>query len=212
MQDQALLTDLQYTLVETPDGGASWGSGLWTRDEVVNVLTQRQNRLLKETLLLVTLASPNLTVNIGDHRIALPVDHLRTISAVWRGNDGTVRELLRADSFEADHAISTWESTNTVSPLVYMDYDPLTLQIQIAPAPSVAGTIELLYVANGTVLTGNGVALTVPDEWAHVVKYGSLADLLSKDGRGKDASRAAYSEQRFQLGIDLARLILEGWS
>ena len=36
MIDQDLLTALQYALIEPPDGGASWLSGLWTRDESVS--------------------------------------------------------------------------------------------------------------------------------------------------------------------------------
>ena len=141
--DQDILSECQRALLEPIDGGAAWASQLWTHDEVVSLLSHRQNRLLKECLLLVTLASPSLTVNIGDHRIALPTDWLRTISLVWHGNDGVVRELVSADSWQSDHAIPTWESANG-QPLVYHEQEALTLQVEIAPAPTVAGTLELL--------------------------------------------------------------------
>lgn len=210
--DQEVLSELQSALVEIPDGGGTWPSGLWTRDEVVSLLSHRQNRLLKESLLLVKLASPNLTVNIGDHRIALPTDWVRTITIVWRGNNGVVRELVPSDSFISDHGISTWESTNGPYPLVYHEWDALNLQVEIAPAPTVAGTLELLYVPTGTALTGNGVTFAVPDELTHVVKYGCLADQLRKDGRGQDLQRAEYCESRFALGVMAAQLILRGWA
>lgn len=211
MIDQTLLTDLQYALIEPPDGGANWPSGLWTRDEVLHALTERQNRLLKDTLLLTTV-SPLIPAAATVHRFPLPADLIRIVAVVWRGSDGYVRELLRVDSFEADHALPTWETTDTNPPLVYMEEETPTLQIQIAPAPSVPGNLDLLYVALAPALTGNGQAFTVPDEWTVGLKYGTLADLLSKDGRGQDLSRAQYAEARFQLQIEISRIILKGWA
>ena len=64
----------------------------------------------------------------------------------------------------------------------------------------------------GTTLTGAGVAIDLPDEFAHVLKYGTLADQLRKDGRGQDLGRADYAQQRFDLGVEAARLILAGWA
>ncbi len=208
--DQALATLIQYALLEPPDGGAGWPSGLWTRDEVFAILSQRQDRLLFESQLLVT--PTTLAVVATQHRIALPADWIRTISLVWVGDDGTTRELPRSDSFEADHLIQTWESTDTPYPLVYLEVEAPHLEVQIAPAPSGNGTLHLLYVRTGTELTGNGVDLVVPDELAHAVKYGALADLLSKDGRGRRPDLAAYAEQRFGLAVEATRLMLLGWA
>lgn len=210
--DQTLLSALQIALVEPPDGGATWVSDLWGRGEVIALANQRQDRLLKDTLLLVNVASPQLTVGVGVHRIALPADWLRTLSVVWVGSDSTVRELVRVDSKEADATLATWESTNTAYPLAYMDEETPHLQIQIAPAPTVSGVLDLLYVALGSEMNGNGVNLTVPDELEHAVRYGVLADLLSKDGRGKDAARAGYCAQRFDLAVEATNIILRGWA
>lgn len=224
MTDQEILTRLQYHLIEAPDGGVSWPSGLWTREEILSALNQRQSKFLKETLLLVQPASPDLAVSaavalpppstqlVGQTRVNLPTDLIRIVSLVWvDGSTGLIRELLRSDSFEADHAIPTWDQTPAAYPLVYMEYETPTLQVQIAPAPLNAGVLQLLYVPKGAVLAGGGTALAVPDEFGHAIQYGVLADMLSKDGRGKDPTRATYAEQRFTLAIDLARIILKGW-
>lgn len=53
---------------------------------------------------------------------------------------------------------------------------------------------------------GTGIALGVPDDFAWVVKWGALADLLGKDGPAADQPRAAYCEQRWREGVELARL------
>lgn len=208
--DQDLGSALQQMLIEEPDGGQTWLSDLWTRDEVFNIANQRQDRLCLDTLLLVGIA--NLPVIIGQHRVTLPDDWLRTMDLVWFGTDGTVRELGRSDSYEADHAIPTWELTNQTYPLVYLEDETPLLEIEIAPAPTVAGLLQLLYIPTGVQLTGNGDQLVVPDELEHAVRYGTLADLLAKDGRGRDPARAAYCEQRFQLAVELTKIILKGWA
>jgi len=208
--DQTMLSRVQVALIEPANGGQTWPSQLWSRDEVVAIANQRQDRFLKDTLLLGALATV-AGINIGDHSITLPTDWLRTISVVWRGSNGTVRELMRSDTFEADHVIEDWEAADG-TPLAYAEYESPNLTLKIMPGPDVAGEIDLLYVPVGTPLNGNGELLIVPDELEHAIRYGILADLLSKDGRGKDSARAAYAESRFQLGIDLTRIVIEGWA
>jgi hypothetical protein len=207
--DQALLSQIQLALVEPPDGGISWPSGLWRKEEVLSLLNQRQDRLLFDTLLQVGIA--NLTVTAGTSRVALPADWLHSVDLVWRGDDGVVQELVRSTTFEADQIITTWESTQS-TPLVYIETEADHLQVIIAPEPDVNGTIELLYVPIGDECGGEGTLLTVPDEVRHGVKYGVLADLLSKDGRGKDPGRSQYCEQRYDLCVQACRQLLEGWS
>lgn len=209
--DQDLLGQIQDALLEPRDGGQSWPSGLWTRDEMIAYCNQRQHAFLWETFALVGI-SATIAVAIGQRRIALPDDWLHTLSVLWRGTDGTVRELLRGDSFEADMLLPTWESTNVATPLQYHDEEAPSGYFQIAPAPTGTGTVELLYIPLGVTLNGNGEILTVPDELAHAIKYGALADALNKDGRGKDPARAQYCEQRYDLAVQLTEIILEGWS
>lgn len=212
MIDQSLLTAIQYAVVEPPDGGAAWPSGLWNRDEVLSYLNQRQDRLLKQSLIHVK-TSPAIAVPALARVLALPADWLRTVSVVWTGNDGQIRELQRVDLFEVDHADTDLSRTATASlPLYYMEYDPANLEVEIGPAPTGVGSLSVLYVPVGTELTGNGVSILVPDELETSLKYGTLADMLGKDGRGKDPTRAAYGEERFQMGIEAAKLILEGWA
>lgn len=224
MTDQDVLTAIQYTVVEPPNGGASWPSGLWTRDEVVGSLTQRQSKFLKDTLSVVNVVDnttalqdtppanpPILTVAASQTRITLPQDCARIVDLVWRNENGVIRELERADTYEVDHALETWEATGADLPLAYMEDAPSRV-VQIAPMPAIAGTLELLYVPSGTPFNGNGVGFTVPDECVHAIKYGTLADLFGKDGQGKDPARAAYCEQRVQLAVDATRIILQGWA
>lgn len=209
MIDYELFSSIQYVLMEPPDGGISMPSGLWTPEELRDRANERQNRFLKRTQILVGVAE--IPATAGVFRYALPGDWLTTMSVVWRGSDAIVRELVRSDSFEADHGMQDW-TVERDTPQLYMDEDSPLLTIQIAPAPLVDGTLEILYIPQGALLTGNGELLTVPDEYAHAIKYGTLADLFGKDGRGKNPEKAAYCERRFALAQEVAAIMLAGWA
>jgi len=211
MTDQDLMTEIQYALVEPPDGGAAWPSGLWTREEILGYLNQRQDRLQKDAQLIVKSTDPpHLAVNAGTSRVTLPDDWLLTVSAIWRDSTNHV-PLSRSDAWELDHGLATWPTVQGV-PQVYTEFDVPTQTLQLGPAPNQDGFLELLYVSTGTILTGDGVAAIGPDELAHLYKYGALADALGKDGRGRDLTRSAYGEMRFRLGVEIGKILLGGWA
>lgn len=207
MTDQELLGEIQDTLLEPNDGGLTFPSGLWTRQEVVDAVSDAQNQLLKATQLQIGFAA--IDVLAGQARVALPEDWLITWNVVWIGDDdGPVREVVRASQFEFAHAHPLGLVTEG-TPEVYFDNDQPLLQLQIAPAPNTGGTLIVWYVPEGPALGGVlAEPLAVPDEWASTVKYGALADLFGKDGRGRSPERAQYCRGRFDLGIEITRMIL----
>lgn len=208
--DQEVLDELQGHLLETQNSGASFSSGLWTVTEVVDALNQRQRRLLRDTMMLLKRADLVTTPNVT--RQPLPTDCIAVQRIAWRGSDGVRREVPRSDGHDADNAILDWELEMGDRPRVYMDAEVPQLQIQTAPAPANAGVLEALYVYLGALLSNTGVALTVPDEWAPAVKWGAVADLLSKVGRGQDLKRAAEAELRYQEAVAATAIMLAGFS
>lgn len=208
--DTQVLSQLQNHLVETANGGASWASALWTVQEVIDYLNERQRAFLKETQILLTRATIPAIPMIQRH--ALPVDWVATARVVWRDANALFTEIPRSDGFEADHATADWPYNSAPKPSLYMDTETPTLLMQTAPAASDAGQLQILYVALTTLLSNSGVAFAVPDEFVPALKYGVLADMLSKDGRAQDLARAAYCETRYQEGVAAAKIILRGWS
>ena len=202
--DQSVLEQIQYLVLEPPDGGQSWPSQLWDRDEVLGYLDQRQNRLLKLTHFAVGEAAPE-AVGIGVTTLTLPQDLLRVVRVVWVGDDGTVRPVERSE----DQVVDRLPPTATF-PLVYLEGLQDTLTLTIAPAPSGAGEILVQYVASAPPLSGDGELFVTPDSMVPIVMWGALADMVGKVGRGQDLSRARHAEQRFQLGVEAVRLLLSG--
>jgi hypothetical protein len=209
MTDQALLTELQYALLEPPDGGQSFPSGVWTHDEVIDAVNAAERQLLRTTHLLVT--RTELAVLAGATSVTLPAGWLATLHLVWRTAANVRHPLAPIDTTEVDLGEHTWETTPG-TPKGYLDSDTETLKLRLAPVPDANGTIELLYVAVPTAVNGNGRSFTVPDEYISGVKYGGLETLLGKAGRLQDPTRAAYCRQRAQMVGIAAEIILGGFA
>jgi len=207
--DQALLEELQFALLEPPDGGASWPSEVWTREEVLDGVNGGLRELLRATHLVVT--RTELAVLAAATSVALPTDHLATAHLVWRSLAGVRTPLSPVDSFEADLGLPSWEVTGG-TPLGYAALDASTLTLRLVPTPLANGTIELLYIARPTSMTGAALTLPVSDEFASGVKYDALGWLLSKVGRLQDPERSTYCEQRAQLTQLAANLLLKGFA
>jgi hypothetical protein len=204
--DTQILSEIQSHLVEPENAGASYASGFWTAAEVLDYLNGRQYQFLRETLVLLGPATLATTPNVLRH--PLPQGWIATYDVQWHDADGGWKELPPADSYSADHAIPTWDFEQAPAPQVHSDGDQQTLTIQVAPAPSDAGLLEILYAQLSTLLTGAGVALEVPDEFAPAIKWGVIADMLSKVGRAMDPERSAYAEARYAEGVEAARVML----
>src|SRR5438093_5654000 len=160
LTDQDLLSEIQIALLERPDGGQSWPSEVWTREEVLGNLNSRIWSILKDTHAVVTrteIAVPASGLGV----VSLPADWMATVSGVWRTAGGVRSPLGPGDSFESDLALPSWETT-AATPLVYHDLDDESLVLRLAPIPDANGTLELLYVARPPAVNGAGSAIAVP--------------------------------------------------
>ena len=210
MIDQDLLTEIQFALLEPPDGGQTWPSEVWTRDEVIGNLNSNIWGWLRDTHAIVTSVDVVvLAAALGV--VTLPSDWLATGTCVWRSAAGVRTPIGPVDRFEGDLALPTWETT-VGSPLGYDEFEGDTLTLQLIPRPAANGTLELLYVARPAAVNGSGATLPIPDEFATAAKYGCLGMLLRKVGRLVDPDRASYCEQRYDLTVEVTKILLQGWA
>ena len=210
MIDRDLLSELQLTLIEPPDGGDTWPSLIWTRSEVLDGVNGAVRSLARDTHLTVTRTEINVAALTTT--ILLPTDWLATASIVWRDATTLQRTPLGpVDSFESDLAAPGWEVTPGL-PLGYVDLDQATLTLRLCPTPAAAGVVELLYVSVPAAVAGTGTPLPLAEEFTSAVKYAALSYLLRKVGRLLDVERADYCERRYELAEVAAAIILGGWS
>lgn len=207
--DNAVLEEIQYHMLETPDLGVTWTDALWTQAEVLQYANQRQERFLKEAPVLLGRAE---IVNSGVLAQPLPEDWMYTYRLVWKDDDGTRTELTRVDHHELDASLATWPTGTAAKPQVYADTDMSTLSIHVVPIPTNGGEFEIVYVPSAPPLIGDGTALfMVPEEFVPYIKYGIMADMFSKNGRAHNAEMATYCEARFQEGIQMVLTMVGGW-
>lgn len=189
---------------------ATFSNGIWSLVEVLAYFNQRQYRFLVETKILA--ANATLGWIAGVVQQPLPPDWIATIATAWHDLvSDQWTPLPPTDSFEMDHILSPEAAVTVGFPQGRREVDTTdTLTIAVAPPPQSAGEMGLLYVALSDPLDGTGVLFNLPDDWIPYIKYGVLADMLSKEGRGRDLLRARYCEQRYQEGIILTQALLEG--
>lgn len=209
MVDRDLLSELQLVLIEPDDGGDTWPSLIWERDEVLDAVNAGVRALVRDTHLVVTRVE--LPVLAGATSIALPTDWLATAHLVWRAADLTRTPLGPVDSFEGDLAAPGWE-TSLGLPLGYVDLDAATLALRLLPTPDLDGTLELLYIAVPAEVSGSGADLPLADAFTSGVKYAALGTLLRKVGRLLDPERAQYCDRRYEMTQIASSVLLGGWS
>lgn len=210
--DAQVMAEIQRTTLEgTGSNVLVWPSGMWSAQEVLDYLNQRQDRFLAACGLFWTVLQTPITT--GTTAQPQPTNWLATILVAIKNSAGLYRELPKMDAFELDLMEPTWPSDSSATPRGYYEADGDTLTLYVAPTPTDVGSaLERYYVSKGTTFTGLGVNFLVPDEFTPTIKYGVLADMLGKVGSGQNLSLAAVCEQRWTEGLEMAALMTtEGW-
>lgn len=209
MTDTEILTEIQLALIETPDGGLTVSSGLWTVNELIEALNTAQLWALRELWPVVSTTTLTTVPNQG--RYDLPQTWLETIRVAWVDANGDTTSLGRDSSWSADYVDHDWTYNLSPSPLTYNDSDGPMPQIQVMPAGSDNGVLDVWFVSLPPSLSNTGVAWTLPDVLVPMCKWKALALLLGKSGRGQDLPRAAQALARAEEGLSAATALLQGW-
>lgn len=209
--DRQLYNTIQYTLLEAPNNGASYGSGLYTASEVVGRTNYRLDLFQKLTSIHVRSNVQDTASANSRNQIATNLTDLIDIIEVSY-NNGTGWVVLPKGSTDEADAYITNQSTTASTPSFYtIDVAPL-LGICLYPSPSGAGTLRMTYVPKiGTLPTiPDGTTINMPDDYIPYIKFGVLADLFSKAGETYDPQRASLCESLYQLGIQVAKGAVAG--
>lgn len=85
---------------------------------------------------------------------------------------------------------------------------PLAFDVDITPTQ--AGVYEAVISQSGAPFNPpNATLLGIPNDYAWVLEYGALADLLGRESEATDRERSAYALKRYQDGLNL--LIKTPW-
>lgn len=189
-----LLEEIQFHLLIPPDRGQTWD--LWTLAEILGYLNQRITDFLGKTWLLTETYSSTESGST----VSLPplIDIIRV---AWNGSP-----LQPLDKLAADSLSPGWETTSG-TPYGYIENPQDPGDISLVPLPSTSGTFHMIYVPIPSLVSATCGPLPVPDLFTWAIKWGVVADCLSKQGEASDPERASYAEKRYEEGIALAKLL-----
>lgn len=211
--DQEILSEIQRVSLENAgDAGVSWPSGMWTLVEVLGYLNQRQNRFLAETGLYWNVQQTPILPGVAAQ--IRPVDWIARVQTAYKSGAGSYVLLEATDLRQLDLSHPDWPGTSTLDvPFGCYEVEGETQTDYLAPIPlDPDAALERYYVAMGEVLTQDGIAFSVGDEFVPTIKYGALADMFNKVGPAASPVLAEMCEQRWQEGIELGKLMsTEGW-
>jgi hypothetical protein len=208
LTDRNLITDIEYHFQEPPTtawAGGWTGTDMFTMNDLALALQRRRDQFLVDTGVVITRTTPASGAPSGG-RITL-ADTVIDVRRLGWINVSTI-PLWRVDEYQLTAYDTTWSTAAAQNPAYYSILSPPPITVQLAPAPTANVTLDLLTVSSGAALTPTAAAslMGVPDDMAWVVKWGAMADLLSKDGPAQDPERAKYCEDRYQQGCELAKL------
>jgi hypothetical protein len=208
--------DIQFALLEPAVGANPWTgvSSQFTANDLINAVQRRQDEILSVTGCTVT----KRTVPAVAGRIALPdtvidVLHMAYIPAV-----GAPSIMWPEDTWAEQSFQTSYLQNPAGTPFTYLLSTEPPISFDVDRAPGSGGSYELLTVEAGSNIGsgsnyGSGLygagtyggfpLLSIPDDWMHLVKWGALADLLSRESNAKDMVRAQYCEQRYRMGLEL---------
>ena len=212
--DRQLYNSMQYTLLETPNNGASYGSGLYTAAEVASRTNQRLDLFNKLTAIHAkNNVTDAVTANVRNQTLTNLVDLVDMLEVSYKPTS-TWNVLPPGSATEADSFLGDQVGSDAAQSLPFfyaIEVAPL-LEICLYPPPSSAGTLRMAYVPtlDNLSTTPDGTTIRLPDDFTPFIKFGVLADLFNKSGEAYDPVRAQLCEALFQLGVQTAQSWVSG--
>jgi hypothetical protein len=200
--DGDLISLIEYALLEPQTSyPISWaGSTQFTADDILAAIQRRRDELLASSGCQITRSTPAAVP--GRTTLTDSVIDIRRVAYFPVTGDPNVLfsdDTWALDAYQRDYTVAP---AGTPSTYRQSTEPPLSFDTDIAPG--VPGTYEVLTVNSGATLsTTAATILPLPNDWCWVIRWGALADLLSRESNSRDPLRAQYCQQRYEMGASL---------
>lgn len=201
--DTELIKLIQYHLME-PAAGTSWtGTEQFSYNIVLDSINRRCNKLLVETGCTLQVD----TINSGSppvSRIQLDDNIIDVRRVAWKDTAPWFRNLRQRDT-SSRRSFSPRAGYTPTTPTSYVKSTLPHVSIELTPPSIDAGQLEVVTTRAQAVVDGQGIVLTIPEDFIPTLKWGVLADLLNTE-KAQDYERSQYCEQRWDEGVKAAKL------
>ena len=208
LTDAYLYTVAQYMLLEPPTGNATWtGTNQFSLADFTQALQRRRDQILQATDCNVGPFSTTLELNPGTNRVLLPDTVLDMRRVRYVPVQGSPATLFRSDGLAFEYFTNGFEQT-TGQPLEWDVIASPQLAVTFDAMANQPNSLDCLAILAGpSIAPPTASPLLIPDDWSWVLKWGMMADLLSKETESIDPQRAAYCLQRFEEGLKLMKAL-----
>lgn len=208
---QQTLTDTDvYTLIEyhllEPATGSTWtGTNQFSIDDLSLACSRRRNEILQAAACNMVESAINCVPNTSTVSLSDSVLDVRRVR--WVPVLTSPVTLQRGDSLSFQRFSPNYRQT-VANPMRWdvLGSPPQTLTLDtLVNLPS---QVQVLGMAAGDDFSPpTSSPLLMPDDWMWVLKFGAMADILSKEQEGKDLARSAYCRKRYDEGLKLMQVM-----
>ena len=207
LTDTDVYTLIEYHLLEPPTGSTWTGTNQFNIANLAQAMSRRRNEVLQEAACNMVETSLTMTPNTSTMQapdLVLDERRCRWVPAASQGSPVT---LQRGDSRTFQYFTPNYQQTSA-SPLRWDVIGSPPQIITVDTLVNVPSVLQVLGIeGGGDFAPGGNAPLLMPDDWAWVLKFGAMADILSMEQEGKDLARAAYCRQRYEEGLKLMRVM-----
>lgn len=210
LTDRDIINNIQYNLMESVT--SDWVNSLpamtemFTLGEILSAIEDARNQFMFTTGVHLTHSQVNYNPPPSDGRVSLSDSTINVRRVSWKDQDNVYSPLYLDDEQNATSFNNGWEITPS-TPDSYGLILSSPIQVQVIPISTDVGVLDIVSVNNPNDLNQVvGTLLNIPDDYAWIIKYGALGDLLGKDSLAYDPQRSEYCRLRFEEGI---RLIIQ---
>ena len=198
--DTELYTIIQYHLLEPAVGVNPWtgSSAQFQATDLLNAVQRQRDELLGVT----GCTTLRRLVPAVAGRITLPDTVIDVRRMAYLPAIGSPSTLWPEDTWAEQSFQQNYAQLPAATPLTYLMSTQPPIAFDAFPPPAFAGSYELLTVeGDGILSVSSPTLIKIPDDWTHILKWGALADLLSRESNAKDSLRAKYCEARYKMGL-----------
>lgn len=199
-----LITQIENHLLEPPTPATWSGSSQFSLNDLLIALQRRQDDVLGSTGCTVSDSLVNAPIATRTILADSVIDILR-VAWIPTTGFGYSNKILRQSDLWAARAFNPRYTTSAENPPSnWMQNAEPPPSFDVDSVPPVTGQYDVLTVNAGPAwVAGTDATIPIPTDWAWVVKWGALFDLLSRESNAKDALRAQYCRKRFEEGMAL---------
>ena len=195
---------IQNHLLEPPVGGNWTGTDQFSLNDLTQAMSRRRNEILQASAcnLIETIAvlTPN-TNSVTLEDTILDVRRVRWVPVA----PGSPVTLQRGDTRSFQYYTPAF-AQSTLNPLrwdvIGSPPQVITLDTNVNQ-PSFLQVLGIEGADDFPAVPVDAMPLLIPDDWAWVLKFGAMADILTKEQEGRDLERSVYCSNRYVEGMKL---------